>query len=98
MPFGEMVMGQLLDPFRIGLLVALFATMWRTRVASGVWIPLAAGIVFVAVIIPVAMTGAALTQAWPAIVSGLVSNTALLVVIAVLWTAYRRLAGSSAGS
>ena len=42
MTLPDLLLSQLADPFRIGLLIALFVTMLRTRAASGVWVPLAA--------------------------------------------------------
>ena len=48
----ELIQSQLLDPFRIGLIVALVFTMFRTRAATGTFIPLTAGVIFVAVILP----------------------------------------------
>ena len=48
----ELIQSQLMDPFRIGLIVALVYTMFRTRAATGTAVPLALGVVFVAVILP----------------------------------------------
>jgi hypothetical protein len=52
-----LLMSQLTDIFRIGLLAGLILTMERTRAQTGVVLPIVAGIVFIAVIIPA-------TQAW----------------------------------
>ena len=55
MNFTEIVQAQLGDMFRAALILALLYTMLRTRAVTGTWLPLAAGIVFVAVIIPMPM-------------------------------------------
>jgi len=52
MTLTELFLAQAGDPFRIVLLAGLVYTMHRTRAASGVVIPLLAGILFVAVLIP----------------------------------------------
>lgn len=76
----DLVFSQLTDVFRIGLIVVLVITMLRTASVTGRVLPLVLGVVFVAVIIPTTMPGgsATLTQA---ILAGLVSNTAILVVV-----------------
>lgn len=78
------------DPFRIGLLVALFATMLRTQTTTGSIIPLLAGIVFVAVILPATMghDGTTLTTS---VLAGVLSNIVIVAVISALWAVYLRL-------
>lgn len=91
--FIDTIIGGLTDPFRIGLIVALFATMVRTRAATGTLVPLAAGVLFVAVIIPVTM-GTSDDAAVPVaqrVLAGIVSNVVILAVIAGLWTLWVRL-------
>ena len=88
----DLLLTQLTDPFRIGLLVALFATMLRTRAATGTAIPLAAGVVFVAIIIPVTMS-AAQGPLWQMVAIGIVANAIILAVVMGLWTLIRRLRG-----
>ena len=88
----DLLLTQLTDPFRIGLLVALFATMLRTRAATGTAIPLAAGVVFVAIIIPVTMS-AAQGPLWQTVTIGIVANAIILAVVMGLWTLIRRLRG-----
>lgn len=70
---------QLTDPFRIALLVGLAWTMHRTRGTTGLVVPALAGIVFVALLIP--MTMATSAPFWPQMVAGLLSNTLLLAAI-----------------
>jgi hypothetical protein len=76
----DLVFSQLTDVFRIGLIVALVVTMLRTAPVTGRVLPLVAGVVFVAVILPTTMPGgsASLTHA---ILAGLVSNTIILVLV-----------------
>lgn len=83
----ELINGQLTDPFRIGLLIALFVTMLRTRAASGTLLPLAAGIVFVAVIVPSTMGGGFVLQT---VLAGIVSNAVIVAAIWGIWTIYQR--------
>jgi hypothetical protein len=84
----DLINDQLTDPFRIGLLIALFATMLRTRAASGTIIPLAAGAVFVAVILPSTLqTGTA--PLMQSVMAGVVSNVTILALILGVWTIYQ---------
>jgi len=53
----ELVLSQLSDVFRIGLIMALVLTMRRTAPVTGRVLPLAAGVVFVAVLLPSTMPG-----------------------------------------
>lgn len=73
----DLLISQLADPFRIGLIVALVLTTLRNAAISGTIVPLLAGAVFVAVIIPVAMEGGADPTR---IATGLVANAILLGV------------------
>ncbi len=88
----ELVQSQLSDPFRIGLIVALVATMIRTRAATGQVVPLALGVVFVAVILPSTSppTNVTMTEA---IGAGLVSNLIILAIVLALAVLIRRLRG-----
>lgn len=91
----DLLVTQLSDPFRIGLIIALFATMLRTRANTGLWAPLALGAVFVAVVIPVtgvssSLAGVPLMQA---VAVGLVANAILLAVVLAGWTLWQRLRG-----
>jgi hypothetical protein len=88
----DLVQAQLLDPFRIGLIVALVATMIRTRAATGTIVPLAAGVVFVAVILPTTNPPAGVTLT-DAVLAGLASNLIILAIVLALALAIRRLRG-----
>ena len=75
---------------RIGLLVALVFTMRKTEAATGRIIPLIAGVVFVAVILPSTLpdpTGSLTEQ----ILAGLVSNAIILAVVLAGWALATRL-------
>ena len=76
----DLVFSQLTDVFRIGLIVALVMTMQRTAPVTGRVLPLVAGVVFVAVILPTTRPGgnASLIDA---ILTGLVSNLVILVIV-----------------
>lgn len=88
----ELIQSHLMDPFRIGLIVALVFTMFRTRGATGTVLPLALGVVFVAVILPSTQpTGA--TSLMQAVLAGLVSNTIILGIVLALAVIIRRLRG-----
>jgi hypothetical protein len=94
MPLSDLLLSQLADPFRIGLLLALIVTMQRTRAATGVWLPLAAGALFVAVIIPVtAQRGGLPLPLWQVVAVGVVANAILLAIALAAWEVYRRLRG-----
>jgi formate/nitrite transporter FocA (FNT family) len=88
----EILQMQLVDLFRIGLLAAMIYTASNTRAQAGRLTPIVFGIVFVAVLIPVAMGsgGADLTTA---IVVGLFSNAIITAIIVAVWRAVVRLRG-----
>jgi hypothetical protein len=86
----DLIAAQLTDLFRIGIIIALFATMLRTEAATGRVLPLAAGVIFVAVLIPATQAGRAeslITQ----IGAGLVSNLIILGLVIAAWTLFTRL-------
>ena len=88
MTFTDLLLSQLTDVFRIGLLIALLLTMLRTRATSGTAIPLAAGVIFVAAIIP--MTQGATEPLWRSIATGLLANVMILAVLMAAWALFRR--------
>ena len=88
----ELVQSQLLGPFRIGLIVALVFTMLRTRAATGTLLPLALGVVFVAVILP-STRGTGTVGLIQAVLAGLVSNAIILGIVMALAVFFRRLRG-----
>lgn len=76
----DMFLAQLTDPFRIVLAIGLVLTMFRTQGATGTWIPLASGVLFIAVLIPMTMgsPGADGTQA---IIAGIFSTSLIVAVV-----------------
>jgi len=86
----QLIEAQLLDPFRIGLIVALVITMYRTQAVTGTLLPLAAGVVFVAVILP-ATQGAGASGLTQAVAAGIVSNLVILGIVLALAMIIRRL-------
>lgn len=79
----DLVFSQLSDVFRIGLIIALVVTMLRTSTVTGRVLPLIAGVVFVAVIVPSTLSGSTemLSQE---IAAGLISNLIILVPVLLL--------------
>jgi len=86
----ELIQSQLLDPFRIGLIVALVFTMFRTQAATGTVLPLAAGVIFVAVILP-STRGSGAASLTQAVAAGIVSNLIILGIVLALAMIVRRL-------
>ena len=78
MTLTALLASQLTDVFRIGLIIALVLTTRRTEAVTGVIIPLLAGVVFVAAIIP--MTMPATEPLARSIGIGLIANAILLAV------------------
>ncbi|RQO54764.1 hypothetical protein DBR47_22105 [Paucibacter sp. KBW04] len=81
----DLVLSQLTDLFRFGLIIALVVTMQRTAAVTGRVLPLAMGVVFVAVMIPATMPSGSVSMTH-AILAGLVSNAIILMpVLAGAW-------------
>jgi hypothetical protein len=78
----DLLTNSLLDPLRVGLIVALFITTLRTRHDTGFALPLALGLLFVAVIIPVTK---GITPILPAIALGLMANLILIGIVLAVW-------------
>lgn len=74
MTAAELLSQQLTDIFRIGLLIALVATMVRTRGTTGTVLPLAMGILFVAVVIPMTMPMPSGEPMWRLIALGVIAK------------------------
>jgi len=90
---ATLVTEALKDPFRIALMIGLVITQRRTQGVTGTFIPLAAGCVFVAVLLPLSMQFGAAAGLPVAIGAGLIANVILLVpmlVAAHLWDRSRR--------
>ena len=77
MGFVDIFLDQIVDPFRIGLIIMMLVTSARTSAAVGTVVPLVLGVVFVAVLIPTALDaddGNVVSE----IAVGLVTNAVLL--------------------
>jgi cobalamin biosynthesis protein CobD/CbiB len=92
MPHLDIYLAQLTDPFRIGLLIALVLTAANTAQALNRWIPIALGIVFVAVLIPFSIGANATVDATTSVLVGLVANATILAVLLAAKALYSRLA------
>ena len=86
----DLVLSQLTDLFRIGLMVALVVTMRRTSAVTGRILPLALGVVFVAVMLPSTMPSGSASLV-DAILAGLVSNLIILAPVLGLAAVVARL-------
>jgi hypothetical protein len=88
----DLVLSQLTNAFRIGLIIALVFTTFRNQATTGRVLPLAAGVVFVAVILPSTLPSgtATLTEQ---ILAGLVSNGIILAIVLACWALVARLRG-----
>lgn len=93
MTLTDLLLSQLSDPFRIVLLIALFATMLRTQAATGTLMPLAAGALFVAVILPTTLQTTLAAPLMQVIGMGLVANAILLAVIFAAFSLYKQFKG-----
>lgn len=88
----DLVQSQLMDPLRAGLILGLVFTMYRTARVTGQTVPLLAGVLFVAVILPLTNPKPPVTLT-DAVLAGLVSNLVLLGIVlglATLWRRFRR--------
>lgn len=79
MNLTDLFFAQLVDPFRIGITIALMLTMLRTRADTGVWLPSAFGVIFISVLIPM-MLSPAQGDKGMAIVVGFFSTSVLLAL------------------
>lgn len=87
----ELLQAQLGDLFRIGLIVMLIVTMLRTRATTGTALPLAAGVLFIAAMIPLTTGQGMGAPLWMQIATGVVANLILLGIGLGLWTLVEKL-------
>ena len=90
MPWTDLLATQLTDLFRIGLIIALVITTARNAAITGKILPLIAGVIFVAVIIPATMQSAGVDPLWRLAVIGVVANVIILAVVLAIWSAVVR--------
>ncbi len=79
----DLVLLQLTDLFRIGLIGGLVYTMYRTAAVTGRVLPLVLGVLFVAVMLPATMPNPEV-RLFDAVLAGLVSNTIILIPVLAL--------------
>jgi hypothetical protein len=91
MSLADILLSQLLDPFRIGLLLALVFTAYNTAGAVGMVVPLILGGAFVAVLIPLTMQQGD-TDKTTAILTGIVVNAILIAIIVAVRAVWSRFA------
>ncbi len=97
MSWTDLLLAQLLDPFRIGLIGALLYTALRNRAATGLAVPLAAGVGFVAVILP-STFGPGAAQGlglWLVAGVGVLTNLLLLAGALLVWQVFRHFGGGA---
>ena len=82
---------QLADPFRIVLLVALLFTAANTSGVLNRWLPIALGLVFVAVLIPTALASDGAEPVGALIGVGLVSNAIIIGLMLFAEAVFERL-------
>ena len=89
MDHSTLLIAQLTDLFRIGLLVGLIYTAERTKAQTGILVPLLIGIAFIAIIIATTMPVAGV-PVLQSIVSGLVANSIITAVLWLIWMAIKK--------
>lgn len=95
MTVAELLEAQLTDVFRAGLVLALIYTTARTQAVTGRLLPLLAGIMFVAIIVPVTAPNALPAPLWMQIATGLFANALFVALGLAIWKAWERLGSSS---
>ncbi|MFD1745936.1 hypothetical protein ACFSE1_10735 [Rhizobium helianthi] len=81
----EILTGQLIDPFRIGLVFFLLMTALRTRETMGLTMPLAMGVVFIAILLPMTTAADASADKIRAVAMGVLANAIILGVFLLGW-------------
>ena len=89
----EFLVSQIIDPFRIGLIFFLLLTAIRTRREMGMRAPLAMGVVFIAILLPLT-TGATVDPEGStrlfSILCGIIANAIILAVFLGGWFVWER--------
>jgi hypothetical protein len=89
MVWSDILLAQLTDPFRIGLMLALGYMTLRLRAQSGVVMPLVAGVLFFAVMLPTSMPIAGAERTIQ-MATGVAANAVIVGVLAAIWIAVAR--------
>lgn len=82
---------QAVDVLRIGMLIALMFTMLRTQAVTGTALPLVAGVLFVAIIIPLTNPTSA-APFWMQVVTGAIVNAVYVGIGLAIWKIWKRAA------
>lgn len=80
MTLADVFTQQIMDPFRIGLVIMLVLTAVRTQAATGTVLPLALGVVFIAVLIPMTLSNDDPDKLRSVLV-GVATNVVILAVV-----------------
>jgi hypothetical protein len=88
MDYVSLITTQLTEIFRIGLLLGLIYTTERTRAQTGVLLPLAAGVVFVAAMLSNTMPIPGVDML-TSIATGILANAAIAAVMWFAWSAFK---------
>ena len=91
MTLTDLLTAQLTDLFRIGLIIALVFTTTRNAAVTGKVIPLLAGVMFVAVIIPATMQTSSPDPLWRLAAVGIAANLIILAIVLAAMAALARL-------
>lgn len=91
MTLTDLLTAQLTDLFRIGLIIALVFTTTRNAAVTGKVIPLLAGVIFVAVIIPATMQTSSPDPLWRLAAVGIAANLIILAIVLAAMAALARL-------
>lgn len=81
MTFTQLLADQLTDPLRLGLTVALVAVLLRNRDVTAFWLPLAAGVLFIALLLPLTTARGGAAPFAMAVAVGLLSTALLLALV-----------------
>ncbi len=90
MSLTDLLLSQLTDVFRIGLVIALVLTAARNQAVTGTLIPLLAGVLFIAVIIPMTLPSTAAEPVAKVVSVGFVANLILLALAMLGLRLFRR--------
>jgi len=81
MEVSDLILAQLADPLRMGLLVALLFFAANSRGVLNRWLPIALGLAFVAVLIPTAMASDTTEPVTAQIGVGFLSNAMIVGIM-----------------
>ncbi|MBT9371853.1 hypothetical protein [Rhizobium sp. CSW-27] len=86
----DLLVSQLTDPFRIGLMFFLLVTALRTRHTMGMTVPLAMGVVFVAILLPLTTAAGTDASRIATIGLGILANAVLLGIFLLGWLVWEK--------